>query len=367
MVNINTQQKHHYPIVTGSGLDESIQSFLSDNYKADTAFLAIDENVNNLHGDYYKQLFRKVFDSVHTYVVPSGESSKSQEQWWRLVSFMIERHVRRNQPLLAVGGGVTGDLAGFAAASCLRGVPLVHFPTTLLAMVDSSIGGKTGINHPGGKNLVGSFYQPEAVFADTRVLSTLPEAEWLCGLGEVLKYGAIENPQIFDDVADTMEQNGFSKPESWLPVIDQSVSIKARIVMEDEKEHGVRSFLNFGHTFAHAIEAELGYGVLQHGMAVYAGMIAALEASKRFGSDINPGKLLRFKSVYNLNLSDLSNKRSELIRWMYGDKKRTSGKLRLVLLRDWGKPYLKETDDLSLVDSSWKYLFDKLSIDKIQK
>ncbi|HKI46857.1 MAG TPA: 3-dehydroquinate synthase [Balneolales bacterium] len=367
MVKIQTQQKHQYPVVTGSDLDERILNFLSDNFKSDTVFLAIDENVAKLHGGYYRELFGKVFDQVHTYVVPAGEGSKSREQWWALVSFMIEHHVRRDQPLLAVGGGVTGDLAGFAAAACLRGVSLVHFPTTLLAMVDSSIGGKTGINHPGGKNLVGSFYQPEAVFADSRILSTLPEEEWLCGLGEVLKYGAIENPELFDDVATTMERYGFSQPELWLPIIDQSASIKARIVQADEKEHGVRSFLNFGHTFAHAIEAELGYGVLQHGMAVYAGMIAAIDASRRFGSTIDAGNLLRFSSIYRLDLSNLSNKRSQLIRWMYGDKKRTSGKLRLVLLHEWGKPYLKETDDLSLVDSAWKYLFDMLSVDNIHK
>lgn len=361
MIEIRTQQKHRYPIITGSGLDGHIQSFLSDNFTGDTAYLAIDENVNRLHGDYYSQLFGKVFDTIHTFVVPAGESSKSMEQWWALVSFMIGRQVRRNQPLLAVGGGVTGDLAGYAAASCLRGIPLVHFPTTLLAIVDSAIGGKTGINHPGGKNLVGAFYQPCAVYADTRSLLTLPEKEWLCGLGEVLKYGAIKNPGLFEDVRSTMEQYGFIKPEAWLPVIDESASIKARIVREDEKEHGVRAFLNFGHTFAHAIEAELGYGKLPHGMAVFAGMVAALEASRMFGSDLDPERLLRFNQVYHLDLSALSNKRSQLIRWMYGDKKRRSGKLRLVLLREWGKPYLQETDDLSIVDTAWKYLFDVLS------
>ncbi len=361
MINIITRQEHHYPVVTGTGLDEAIESFLSDNFSGDAAFLAIDENVKSLHAKYYTKLFGRVFDKVHTFVVPEGESSKGFEQWRALVSFMIEHQVRRDQPLLAVGGGVTGDLAGFAAAACLRGIPLIHFPTTLLAMVDSAIGGKTGINHAGGKNLVGSFYQPEAVFSDTRILSSLPDREWLCGLGEVLKYGAIENTRLFDEVSSAIGNHGFKNPEVWLPIIEESAAIKANIVQEDEKEHGVRAFLNFGHTYAHAIEAELGYGKLPHGMAVYAGMIAALEASNQFGADLDPDILLRFNSFYRLDLSDLSNKRSRLIRWMYGDKKRKSGKLRLVLLEEWGKPYLKETDNLSIVDSSWEYLFDVLS------
>jgi len=361
VINIRTRQEHQYPVVSGSELDETIESFLSDNFSGDVAFVAIDENVKSLHGRYYAQLFSRVFDKVYTFVVPEGESSKSFEQWQALVSFMIDHKVRRDQPLLAIGGGVTGDLAGFAAASCLRGIPLVHFPTTLLAMVDSAIGGKTGINHAGGKNLVGSFYQPEAVFSDTRILSSLPDREWLCGLGEVLKYGAIENPRLFDEVGSAIGNHGFTNPDVWLSIIEESAGIKARIVQEDEKERGVRAFLNFGHTYAHAIEAEMGYGKLPHGMAVFAGMIAALNASNQFGADLDPEVLLRFNSIYRLDLSDLSNKQSELIRWMYGDKKRKSGKLRLVLLEDWGKPYLRETDDLSIVESSWEYLFNVLS------
>ncbi len=361
MIKVQTQQTHEYPIITGMDQDRTIRDFLSGRYAGDAAFLAIDENVQKLHGEHYQQLFKGTFSAVHTFVVPAGETGKSIEQWWKLISFMIERQARRNQPLLVVGGGVTGDLAGYAAASCLRGMPLIHFPTTLLAMVDSAIGGKTGINHPGGKNLVGSFYQPEAVFSDPGVLSTLPEKEWLCGLGEVLKYGSIEEPGFFGEIDSIIHKYGFSDPAEWLSIIDRSASIKAHIVREDEKEEGIRAYLNFGHTFAHAIEAELGYGTLPHGMAVFAGMIAAVDASNRCGANLDPEKLLRFNRFYRLNLTSLNNKQSQLIRWMFRDKKRVSGSLRLVLLHEWGQPYLMETDDLSLVDSAWQYLFDVLS------
>ena len=205
--------------------------------------------------------------------IPSGESSKSIDQFDRLMQWMLSVGCDRQSVVIAVGGGVVGDLAGFAAASFTRGLRFVQVPTTLLAMVDSSVGGKTGINLPTAKNMVGAFWQPELVLIDTDVLSTLPDRSYLSGIAEVVKYGVIEDAEFFAWLQSHAKQLVSRDPDAMRHAIAVSCQAKAKVVSEDEREtSGRRAILNYGHTFAHAIEATAGYGVLQHGEAVAIGM-----------------------------------------------------------------------------------------------
>ena len=360
MITLKTTRQESYDITVDADIWESIQTFLLEHYSNRKCILIIDENVKNYHGIQVRKHLNAVFSKVHEYVVPAGETSKNAVEWQNIVDFALRNGAYRNTPLIAVGGGVTGDLAGFAAASVMRGIPLIHVPTTLLAMVDSSIGGKTGINHGTGKNLIGAFYQPDAVWADVKMMKTLPEEEWLCGLGEVIKYGAISNKDIIPKAFERMQDKAFDEVESWIELIRECASIKADIVQKDERESGVRAYLNFGHTFAHAIEAFMNYKGISHGAAVYAGMIAALKTSNMMGADLSYDELLQFKDFYQLDLSKLKNHIDELTQLMYHDKKMKSDLLRVVLLSDWERPYVTEVDNNDVVKEGWAYLFSQI-------
>jgi 3-dehydroquinate synthase len=291
--------------------------------------------------------------------VPSGESSKSIAMWQQMVDFAFKGSLRRNTPFVAVGGGVTGDLSGFAAASLLRGLPLIHVPTTLLAMVDSAIGGKTGVNHPFGKNTIGAFYHPRAVLFDPSFLTTLPEREWLCGISEVLKYGYIRDPELLD--MGTRLADPASRTDDVLKdVIERSVRIKSDIVAGDARESGDRAFLNFGHTFAHALEALDGYSNINHGEAVYAGMIAALFVSRKNGAPVSDEALVSLQNVYNLDLEHFRDSTDQLVSLMANDKKNRDHTVRLVLLRDYGRPVVQSINDKRILKEAWNYMFDVL-------
>ncbi|MDZ7692897.1 MAG: hypothetical protein U5K69_17530 [Balneolaceae bacterium] len=191
-INVPISYQQTYTINIGSNtIWNKLAEFIESNYSSQRAFFVIDENVHRLHQDRIFEKFSQYFEHLETFVVPAGEKSKSTEQWQEVIDFILRHQVERSSPLFAIGGGVTGDLGGFAASTALRGLPLIHLPTSLLAVVDSSIGGKTGVNHKTGKNLVGAFYQPDAVFADLQFLETLDISEWINGLSEILKYGAI--------------------------------------------------------------------------------------------------------------------------------------------------------------------------------
>lgn len=324
----------------------------------DTSVLAVvDEHVWSLHGEKVKDTFPQL--STRFFILPSGETSKSVEMWSRLIDFVFSDSVRRNTPLVSIGGGVTGDLAGFVASSVLRGLPLYHVPTTLLAMVDSAIGGKTGINHAFGKNTIGTFYQPEAVLFDLSFLDTLPQREWLCGLSEVIKYGYIAKPEMLKDaasLADPQTRNGTLLQQ----VIEQSVRIKTDIVAEDARESGKRSWLNFGHTFAHALETLDHYKSINHGEAVYAGMIAALYVSRKLGYKVTDEHLLELKQVYGLKLAQYTSSVDRLVTLMGNDKKNRDKHIRLVLLHAYGKPVIHALDDPALLAEAWRYTFKVL-------
>src|SRR5699024_2239277 len=190
-----------YPIMVGQQIASDIQSFCTEHYNSAKAIVVIDEKVAGLHAEKVRSIFDSCFKELLVLRIPEGERSKSVSKWQQLTNTILKERVERTTPLIGAGGGVTGDLAGFVAATTLRGLPLIHMPTSLLAMVDSSIGGKSGVNHSTGKNLIGSFYQPDAVFADTRFLETLEQSEWISGLAEILKYAAIRTPSLFDQLA----------------------------------------------------------------------------------------------------------------------------------------------------------------------
>lgn len=357
---ISLSSESSYDILSGNKLADLLLQ--CEMPSSDKALLVIDENVDKLHGSYVRNALQNHFENIDAFVVPAGEMSKSVTQWSAILDVALESGVRRNTPLFAVGGGVTGDLAGFAAASIMRGLPLFHIPTTLLAMVDSAIGGKTGVNHHTGKNLIGAFYQPQAVLIDATFLSTLPEKEWRCGLGEVLKYGAIIDTTVFEDVKRIFTE--------VVPVIDDELTqlimkcarIKADIVMADEKESGVRSFLNFGHTFAHALEAYTSYSTYAHGEAVYVGMVAALHAcqQKQLGPDTS--KMLAFSHLYDFTGIQHSTDYEKIVAYMKQDKKNKDKDITLVLLEDWEKPVLIKEKDTKLLTSAFKFALETLEI-----
>lgn len=273
-----------YDIEIGGNLIARIGPRLSGLVAGRSVVLVSDSMVDPIYGPTVRQSLEGAGFSVETVLVNAGEASKSFEQLQGIVSRMLNIPVTRGTPVIALGGGVVGDLAGFAAAITLRGLPFVQIPTTLLAQVDSAVGGKTGINAPQGKNLIGAFYQPLAVFADTGVLASLPDRQKRAGYAEVVKYGALGDAAFFGWLcthgADVLAGDAAATAEA----IAVCCEAKARIVAEDEREGGRRALLNLGHTFGHALEAECGYdGRLLHGEGVSIGMMLAADLSVRLG------------------------------------------------------------------------------------
>ncbi len=320
------------------------------------AILIVDEQVDRFHPQLVANL-GKLHDDLLKIVVPAGETSKSLSMFNQILDKALEHGVRRSTVVYVAGGGVTGDLGAFVAASLLRGLPLIHIPTTLLAMVDSSIGGKTGINHHTGKNLIGAFYQPEAVLMDISLLSTLPQKEWNCGMGEILKYACISDPTIFTMGGDEVS---LKTPDLLCDLVFRCAKIKSDIVQEDELESGKRAFLNFGHTFAHALESFTEYQRYAHGEAVYIGLVAATWLSRQLGADVDASRLLQWKNTFNLNTRDLIGYALEIIKKMEHDKKNTESTLRLILLRSWGEPYITDFEDVDLLHKAWIFALENV-------
>lgn len=359
-IHVHTQQTDSYDIHIGSNLLDEAARFCT-RYSNTCAYLIIDENVNELHGKSIASVFNSHFDTIETYVVAAGEQSKNMDEYSRVMDFVLGKGVTRSTPLIAIGGGVTGDLGGYVAATALRGIPLIHIPTTLLAMVDSSIGGKTGINHRVGKNMVGSFYQPKAVFSDLDFLHTLPEQEWINGISEIIKYAAIKDPAIIEQVADKTLKSQSLNRSGWEDIVRTSAQIKVDIVQRDTLESGVRAYLNFGHTFAHAIENIAGYGTIAHGEAVFAGMIAAVHVSNKLGGNIKLSNFLQFKPLYTFSLKSFQHKTEDLIQKMYSDKKVTDRNLRLIVLKEMGKPSIIKMNDTELLTDVWNLVISEFN------
>ena len=280
-------------------------------------------------------------------LIPDGEAHKNGATLDDLLTRLLELHVERSTTLIALGGGVVGDIAGFAAAICQRGIPFVQIPTTLLAQVDSSVGGKTGINHRLGKNLIGAFWQPRAVLIDTDVLATLPDRELHAGLAEVIKYGAIRDERFFAWLENSMPALLARDASALGRAIETSCAIKARVVAADERESGERALLNFGHTFGHAIEAGQGYGEWLHGEAVAAGRVCAARLSQRTGGLDEPAakRLVNLVAAARLPTSPPTIAPQRWLELMRRDKKVEAGAMRFVLLQRLGHAVVRSDID----------------------
>jgi 3-dehydroquinate synthase len=274
--------------------------------------------------------------------VPDGESYKNWETLNRVFDALLTNRCERSTTLIALGGGVVGDLTGFAAAVYLRGVPFIQVPTTLLAQVDSSVGGKTGINHPLGKNMIGAFYQPRLVLADIATLDTLPPRELAAGLAEVIKYGLILDSRFFEWLEANMARLVARDPAALAHAVRRSCELKAEVVAQDERESGLRALLNLGHTFGHAIEAGLSFGTWLHGEAVAAGTVQAARLSQRLGflSEADVQRVVALLQRANLPTAAPDLGVDRYLELMGLDKKVEGGKLRLVLLRRIGEGYV---------------------------
>ena len=346
-----------YPIYLGDSIFGNFLPVLEKQYPSGQIAVITTKAIFDLHGKKIKKQLESKYRLVILFV-PDGESAKSYEQLQLLHTRLLENKFERNALILAFGGGVIGDLAGFVAATFLRGINFIQIPTTLLAQVDSSIGGKVGINHPMGKNLVGAFKQPLFVFSDTSVLQTLPDAEIRCGMGEVVKYGYVLNEPLFNYLEENIEPALRRDREVLYELVKISAKEKARIVMHDEKEKNLRMVLNFGHTFGHALEADFKFGEMKHGEAVILGMKCALQYAlnqKILTADIferGINLLKRIPIKYNPSMIDLS----KLVERMTIDKKVKDGRIRLVLCTGIGKYKFEFADDLNELEKAFQIL-----------
>ncbi len=339
-----------YPVFVGWGDLSRLGPRMRNAGLAGRAFIISDDLVLDIYGGEVVDQLEKAGFPVDSVAVPHGEQSKSFETATGLYDWLVDRRVERSDSIVALGGGVVGDLAGFVAATMLRGVPLVQVPTSLIGMVDSSIGGKVGVNHPGGKNLIGAFHQPRLVVSDVETLTSLPERELVSGWAEVIKHAMVRDPQLLRSLLDfTGELLGLERQRS-VEVISRSAAIKAAIVSSDEKESGLRTVLNYGHTIAHGVEAATGYGRFLHGEAVAVGMMGAAMVGRRLGlldKDIVDlhGEAL---SGFGLPVSASGVPIDRAMQAMALDKKVRAERIRWVLLTDVGKPTIRDdvTPDL---------------------
>ena len=337
-----------YPIRIGAGLlDDAAQ--WRDSLRGRHALVVTDAHVAPLYLDRVRAgLASHTHDAL---VLPAGESSKTLANAERIFDALAALGANRDGTIVALGGGVIGDLAGFAAACWMRGIDFVQMPTTLLAMVDSSVGGKTGVNVDAGKNLVGAFHQPRAVVADTATLATLPPREYAAGLAEVVKYGAIGDESFFAWLEINADALLAHDAGVLAEAIAFSCAYKAGVVARDERETGERALLNFGHTFGHALEAERGYGELLHGEAVAIGMVVAATLSARLGHAPaeDSDRLARLLSRLGLPTTLPPASADALLARMRLDKKNRGGRIRLILWRGIGKAEIvPEVDEAAI-------------------
>jgi 3-dehydroquinate synthase len=323
---------------------------------AERCFVVTDENVASLYLDRLMEALRAARFTPEAHVVAPGEQSKSEAPLRRLYDAALEWGLDRQTPVAALGGGVVGDLAGFAAATLLRGLPLVHLPTSLVAQVDSSLGGKTGINHATGKNLIGAFHQPALVAADPEVLETLPQREWTSGLAEVVKHALIADANLLaflrEHWAAILNREAGLLPE----MIHRAARVKAEVVAEDEREQGRRAILNFGHTFGHAIEHAAGYGSFTHGEAVAVGMRAALFLSRERHPDFDGDAALDLVTRLPVRGGDPARLSFEALRRaMQQDKKNEGDAVRFVLLRAAGEAHVAGGFDDDTLEAAWQF------------
>lgn len=338
-----------YPIHIGSGLLDHGE-LIASRLPQKRAAVVTNDIVGPLYLSRLTQSLAACDVTTVPIVLPDGEEHKNWQTLNRIFDELMAQRCERQTALIALGGGVVGDIAGFAAAVFQRGMPFVQVPTTLLSQVDSAVGGKTAINHPAGKNMIGAFYQPLVVVADTATLDTLPDRELSAGIAEVIKYGIIGDPAFFEWLETNIDHLLARDPAALAYAVERSCRAKAAVVALDERESGPRALLNFGHTFGHAIEAGLGYGVWLHGEAVAAGMVLAARLSQGLGliesDDVERIRRLLQRARLPVDAPDLAPAR--YLELMGHDKKVTGGKIRYVLLRRLGEAFVSEAPELAV-------------------
>src|SRR3569623_46980 len=331
-----------YPILIGGELLSDPATWAPQANRKAVALIVTNVPVAALYGAALAAALAPHFARVRTLALPDGEAYKDLAHLNLVFDELLGQEADRRTVLYALGGGVVGDMTGFAAACYMRGVPFVQVPTTLLAQVDSSVGGKTAINHPRGKNMIGAFYQPQRVIADTSTLDTLPSRELAAGLAEVIKHGAIADARFFDWIESNIGKLVARDDAALAYAIQRSCEIKAEVVRQDEREGGLRAILNFGHTFGHAIEAGLGYGQWLHGEAVGCGMVMAADLSQRLGYIDQEQRTRLVALVKKAGLPDIAPDLG-VQRWlelMEVDKKSEGGKIKFILLQPLGTPHI---------------------------
>ena len=341
LLNVDLGERS-YPITIGAGLLAD-PGLLAQHIGGHKVAIVTNTTVAPLYLEQVAAPLRAAGRDVLTVVLPDGEEHKNWASLMHIFDALLEHKCDRKTTLVALGGGVIGDLTGFAAASYMRGVPFVQVPTTLLSQVDSSVGGKTGLNHPLGKNMIGAFYQPRAVLADTATLATLPARELSAGLAEVIKHGAIIDATFFDWIEHNIGKLMAREPQALAHAISRSCEIKAEVVRQDEREGGLRAILNFGHTFGHAIEAGMGYGAWLHGEAVGCGMVMAADLSHRAGL-IDAATVTRLKALVAAAGLPVTAPDLGVQRWlelMEVDKKNEGGAIKFILLKPLGSPSIQ--------------------------
>ncbi len=325
-----------YPIIIGRHLldDAALAAHLPGKRIA----IVTNTTVAPLYLEKLSAMLKKAGKECIPIVLPDGEEEKNVANLMRIFDALLENKCDRKITLLALGGGVSGDMTGFAAATYMRGVPFVQVPTTLLAQVDSSVGGKTAINHPLGKNMIGAFYQPQVVLADTATLSTLPDRELSAGIAEVIKHGAIIDKEFFSWLEAHIAKLMARDAAALAYAIQRSCEIKAEVVRQDERESGLRAILNFGHTFGHAIEAGLGYGKWLHGEAVGCGMVMAADLSTRLGylDAADNARIIALVKAAGLPVKAPDLGTDRWLDLMEVDKKNEDGKIKFILLKPLG-------------------------------
>lgn len=342
-----------YPIHIGSGLLTRAELLLP-HLKRKQVAIVTNTTVAPLYLQTLSDTLQAAGVSVIPIILPDGEAYKNSDTLNQIYDALLQNRCERTTTLIALGGGVIGDLTGYAAATYLRGVPFIQVPTTLLSQVDSSVGGKTGINHPLGKNMIGAFYQPQVVLADIATLNTLPQAELAAGMAEVIKYGLIRDHDFFEWIERNIDQLNALESAVMSYAIYRSCQNKAEVVAADERESGERALLNLGHTFGHAIENAMGYGVWLHGEAVAAGTMLAADLSHRLGwlgaEDKERMRRLFVAARLPVDAPDLGVDR--YLDLMGLDKKVVDGKIRLVLQQGIGKSVLTSDYDAGLLQQT---------------
>ena len=342
-----------YNIIVGEGAIDSFPRLLNTHKLFKNIFYIVDKRVLSLHRDRLTKVFSASESKSFLYEFDSSETNKSFDGAKGIFSELINNGFARDTLIVAIGGGITGDLGGFVASTFMRGVHFVQIPTTLLSAVDSSVGGKTGINFEATKNIIGTFFQPEFVLIDTNFLKTLPEEELVCGVGEILKYAFLSDEKMFESLSKNLNKLLSLDPVYTKKIIETCVRFKGDVVAKDEKESGLRKILNLGHTFAHAFEVEQNYSI-KHGQAVTVGIACALELSLGLGL-LTQEKYysfitlpLRLKEKVSLKHCD-TNKIYEI---MKRDKKGTNSQIKFVLLNDFGKLLIDVVADETRVKAS---------------